>query len=57
MLFSHLNMSKDMNLVHGYQLQIGLVIKIEIEFGYVFMHIQLLYIVITEKKPITNQHW
>jgi hypothetical protein len=49
-------MSKDINLVHGYQLQIGLVIKIDIEFGYVFMHIQILHILITEKKPITNQH-
>lgn len=56
MLISHMNMSKDINLVHDYQLQIGLVIKIDIEFGYVFMHIQILHILITEKKPITNQH-
>jgi len=49
-------MSEDINLVHGYQLQIGLVIKIDIEFGYVFMHIQILHILITEKKPRTNQH-
>jgi hypothetical protein len=46
-----------MNLVHTCWLQISPVIEIDTESRYAFMHIRLLYILITGENPITSQHW